>query len=371
MCITSWTLFLVSVAGTRTHRDASTQTAFNDFMINFTPDQNTTNTYPGHVYVYPLQTPYSASASPRPQRNADGTGSVSPHCHSASPQDQAGPWFGNFQRGQSFEGRNIDVPKSLTLPRYTGGKSEKKYQQPLNLDLPYSPTSEIVATKHGFALEGLEVPHFPGSGGRSLPSSGSDIFKPSSSSSRAQTHSQNKPLNPSPAVTARVASSRSTLPRHTVANISNHQPTPRHSHHHRHKRRESGAAKSSENPPPKAVSLSRKPSQNLPSRHHRDTTSPRKKVSDTSREEVGMTLMKDSSFETADSSPIPSHLYHQDEEGFFSSLSSAHAKRMYSSHGDDYGNKGILFFSRLAGIGRHHESDLSRTSYKSGGFESW
>ncbi|CAG5117381.1 unnamed protein product, partial [Candidula unifasciata] len=353
-----------------THKDASTQTTYNDFVINIPSEQNVTPTYPGHVYIYPVQTPYSASASPRSPRHAEGIGSLSPHCYTGNSQDHASPWLGSFSPRHSFDTRSAEVPKSLTLPRYTGGKSEKKYANQLNLDLPCSPTSEIVATKHGFAVEGLEVPHFPGSSGRSLPSSGSDIFKPSSSRNQGQSSSK-QPLSPSPAVSARMPLSRSPLPRQPVAHISNHQPPP--TRHHRHKRRESVAPKHSEHPPSKPVSLSRKPSHKLPSRHHRDTTSPRRKDIDTNSEAVSMKLLKDSSYENQDSGDIPSHLYHQDEEGFFSSLSSSHAKRMYNRDGDDYGNKGILFFSRLAGIGRHHDSGMGgggRLNFKSGGFES-
>ena len=73
---------------------------------------------------------------------------------------------------------------------------------------------------------------------------------------------------------------------------------------------------------------------------------------------------------------IPSHLYHEDEEGFFSSTAAAaHAalnRGMSSGAGHDQHRKGILFFSRLAGAGRHASESTSGGARKSGGggFES-
>ncbi|GFS27613.1 hypothetical protein ElyMa_005286800, partial [Elysia marginata] len=73
---------------------------------------------------------------------------------------------------------------------------------------------------------------------------------------------------------------------------------------------------------------------------------------------------------------IPSHLYHEDEEGYFSSsAAAAHAalnRGVSSGAGQDQHRKGILFFSRLAGAGRHAPDSASKGMRKSGGggFES-
>ncbi|GFN83708.1 hypothetical protein PoB_001021400 [Plakobranchus ocellatus] len=81
------------------------------------------------------------------------------------------------------------------------------------------------------------------------------------------------------------------------------------------------------------------------------------------------------------SASIPSHLYHEDEEGYFSSHAAAsHAALSRAASGggaQDQQRKGLLFFSRLAGAGRHTSESSSsgmRKStggvYKTGGFES-
>ena len=72
---------------------------------------------------------------------------------------------------------------------------------------------------------------------------------------------------------------------------------------------------------------------------------------------------------------IPTHLYHEDEEGFFSSTATAaHAalnRGVSSGAGPDHSRKGILFFSRLAGVGRHCDpSSGGGRKTGGGGFES-
>lgn len=356
-------------------------------MMNVISEHSDENLNQGHSYLQPGHMYSVPPGTPRQHRNSVPANTGYLHYHGGLSHDHARPLFLDFMsQHQPARSRSIDFSANSVPVKHSNnssGKSEKR-PQPLRLDLlspPYSPTTEIVATKHGFTLEGLEVPHVSGHGGRSIPSSGSEIFRPSDTDINNPTLL--KPLTPSPAVAARVSSSRQTSYKQSVSHSHKHsgESYSHPLHHHRHKRSSGSSTRTTSKTSSKhsAQTSSKQSAQTLSfqTRHPRAmSSSPRlMKEWEECGESVSLKTLKHPSTEPPQSAPIPSHLYHQDEEGFFSSVTSAsQARRMYT---DDFSNKGILFFSRLAGIGRHQdqgmmgaERRLNSVSYKTGGFES-
>ncbi|XP_059163127.1 palmitoyltransferase ZDHHC5-A-like [Physella acuta] len=362
--------FISGKAGIVSKQDASTQTDYEDVLFNMTTGEPI-------QFPYTYYNPSSYKNAYRRRESVDrGSKTLPAYFRSGLASDQCDPPVViDFTRPHApRDDQSID---SLGNP---APKRAEKRLPSLRLDLlaaPRSPTTELVAKDHGFALEGVEVPHYPGGGSRSLPSSGSDIFK-SASESRRESKASIKPLTPSPAVISRIHSPHTAPVRQTSGHHHHH-----HHHHHRHRRPES--LDFMLNVPPSQPPPSKKSSALPPRSSRAQSSSPRgaKEL-----EKHGLKLPAD--LQEPRSAPIPKHMYHQDEEGFFSSShsSSYNTSRVYQPDGDS-SRKGILFFSRLSGAGRNNSNsggfgDQSggsaggamygafgkSGSYRSGGFES-
>ncbi|KAK0067370.1 serine/arginine repetitive matrix protein 1 [Biomphalaria pfeifferi] len=355
-------------------QDAVTQTDFEDVYFNMTTGERINNPYStsSNYNTYPppnsINSWAPSSAQPRRRESVDVGKNI------ATPL----PFLGLIPN--SNQPMVVDMRPRLSRDESVGGamKPSGKRRPSLRIDLlaaPHSPTTELVAQDHGFALEGLDVPHYSG-GSRSLPSSGSDIFKPKDS--RKSSHASIKPLSPSPAILSRINVMQDTPPLRQHHN---------HHHHHHHRTRR---------PETLDVMFSNASSKAHPSKKHSHgghhlkpsrATSLSPGTSADNERHSAMTLKVPERVPEPRTAPIPKHFYHQDEEGFFSSSHSSNynSGRTFSNEADG-SRRGILFFSRLAGAGRvssnaAFDSSVGSSSgvayglgkpapYKSGGFES-
>lgn len=219
-----------------------------------------------------------------------------------------------------------------------------------------SPT-ELKDSKSAPSVKCIEVSHIHEGGGCSTPSNEAGPFY---SPDMGEGHNQSPDM-----VILKPSESKKSHP------SDKDQPHPSHSHHKKLHKLNIGTPGCS---PSRTLSPYKRTSQSLtlPPSSVRNAA-PLRIVNDSSGEYFHSTVHPPLS------APIPSHLYHQDEEMFFSSVSSLSSSKVSTNEQDDPSKKGILFFSRFSGRGRNPEQrEVDRTGqsktggggFSSGGFES-